>query len=201
MADPGFFLREVRFRTDYRCFKRGRTLRLRPGVNLLVGDQGAGKSSLLNLVRDLSRDQFSAEQARETIEVDARRCRAWFFDFERDNLRLQTHLLPGEGTRAQIASMFMSHGETVNSIVGDLPRMVAESADPSLVLLDEPDMALSPRSVHKLARGLQAVADAGGQVVASAHSPILIASQEQVLSLEHKRWLRPQTFLAKHAAI
>jgi recombinational DNA repair ATPase RecF len=42
-------LTKIEFQRDYRCFKAGDCFDLKPGLNLLVGDQGSGKSSLLGV--------------------------------------------------------------------------------------------------------------------------------------------------------
>ena len=43
-------LNTLKFKENWRCFKAGDTFDFRPGVNLLVGDQGCGKSSLLQAI-------------------------------------------------------------------------------------------------------------------------------------------------------
>lgn len=191
-------LEQVSFVADHRCFKKGRTLTFQPGVNLLVGDQGVGKSTVLQLIYKLaSKDEWERKDASKVIAVKMgqARCRIVWFDFEKSNPRTLSYLLD-EGIGFQVASMFASHGETVNQILASIPN----NGDPALVLLDEPDTALSPRSAHKLARRFQEIADGGHQILAAVHNPIVIASQAKVYSLEHKRWMKSETFLAAHAA-
>ena len=64
--DPALpLLSEVRFREDYRCFTAGQVLTFEKGVNLLVGEQGSGKSTLISLLRDrvAGRDRFATPRA------------------------------------------------------------------------------------------------------------------------------------------
>ena len=56
-----------------------------------------------------------------------------------------------------------------------------------LVLLDEPDLGLSPRSILRAVETLRTVAAGGSQVLATAHNPWLIAAFPEVLSLERER--------------
>jgi predicted ATPase len=77
-----------------------------------------------------------------------------------------------------------------------LATVVSEAEGRTLLLLDEPDMALSIRSVHRLAALLQRAADDGHQVIAAVHNPIVIASQPRVLSLEDGMWLSSERFIA-----
>jgi len=192
-------LAEVRFKKEYRCFSEGQTLSFRTGVNLLVGEQGSGKSSLIGIVRNLAdRFEMTRETARETVAVSAQACAIHSFDFEKENTRTQSHF--GDNIGFQVASMFASHGETTNAILDYLSKELTSGKEPSLILLDEPDMALSPRSAHLLARIFREMGEAGHQIIASVHNPIVIASQEEVLSLEHGKWMSSEAFLAAHAS-
>src|ERR1039458_10062115 len=175
----------VVFKKEYRCFRKGRKLTFRPGVNLLVGEQGCGKSSLLSLMHSLANGRpgakYDRERALENISVSCESCAIYFFDFEKGNLRTQSYF--DENIRAQVASMFSSHGETTRAQHTSLHRQLKEVDYPFLVLLDEPDMALSPRSAYQLAAALDEAGSRGHQILAAVHNPILIASQSQVFSL------------------
>ncbi len=72
-GDPALpLLSEVRFREDYRCFTAGQVLTFDKGVNLLVGEQGSGKSTLISLLRDRVGTKFKAELSHRVI--GSRRC-------------------------------------------------------------------------------------------------------------------------------
>jgi len=90
----------------------------------------------------------------------------------------------------QIAVKYRSHGEVVRSIIRDMPK-------DTLLLVDEPDAGLSPRSAYWLSKQLRDHT-ATGQVVAAVHNPILIQEAGEVLSLEHKRWMSGEEFLELH---
>lgn len=196
----GLVFEEMRFKKDYRCFKRGRKLVFRPGVNLIVGEQGTGKSSVLGLIKDLASERES-KRTKELIAVVTDSCRLVSFDFEKDSPRTKSYFEEGfSQMQFQIVSLTKSHGQTVNELlrqlVGSLSKKRGEKV---LVLLDEPDMALSPRSAHQLARQLAEIAKQGHQVIAAVHNPIVIAAFEDVFSLEHKKWMKSAAFLAAHA--
>jgi len=192
-------LADVRFKQEYRCFTKGQRVSFRPGVNLLVGEQGAGKSSLLGILRQMGdRFEMTRDRARETIAITAQACPMHSFDFEKENVRTQSSF--GDNIGFQVASMFASHGETTNAMLGYFRKEFSGEREQSLILLDEPDMALSPRSAHLLANIFEEIGAAGHQVIASVHNPIVIASQRDVLSLEHDKWMTSEAFLNAHAA-
>jgi predicted ATPase len=71
--------------------------------------------------------------------------------------------------------------------------------EPLIWFLDEPDMALSIRSCHWLAITFKEAADRGQQIIAAVHNPILIASVDQVYSVEHRCWMDSADFIKAHS--
>jgi predicted ATPase len=181
----------VVFKKDYRCFKEGERIDFRPGVNLLVGDQGSGKSTLLEAMIgcSASRNDRPARERLSIVPVDGvERLSLKYFDFEQMNPRVQSAFAEREGAfMFQLMSKFRSHGETVLMLVEGLPN-------PQVALLDEPDASLSPRSAHRLAAVLRERQEKQ-QLLVAVHNPIVIAAFEDVLSLEHRRWMPAQEFL------
>jgi predicted ATPase len=188
-------LRSIRFERDYRCFREGQTVEFRPGLNLLVGDQGCGKSTIIELVRNrASRHKWLSDPVSAIAAVDADKgtpCAG--FDFEKDNYRTRPNFDDNAGLH--VAAGQASHGQVTTKVLWGLTRLPS----PHLIMLDEPDMALSPRTVMQLAHLLVDLAERGHQVVASCHNPWLIEIAPEVLSLEHGRWMPSGEFLASHS--
>lgn len=114
-----------------------------------------------------------------------------YFDFEKHNPRVQAafDMVKGIDVTTQIRGMFSSHGETVRSFFKSIETLPHQA----LLLLDEPDAALSPRSAYKLANALKA--SKVMQSLVAVHNPILIESQPEVFSMEHRRWMSSQEFM------
>lgn len=174
-------LESLTFTRDWRCFKCDTTFTFKSGVNLLVGDQGCGKSSLL---LEISQQKYSK------VEV-AKKMVTYRFDFERDNLRVKTAC--SDNVAAEVASRFMSHGEA-NKVIFDNLSGVKDS----IIFQDEPDMALSIRSAYTLARWFEELAKRGNQIIVAVHNPIVISYFQEVLSLEHQQWMSSQDFIQSH---
>lgn len=185
-------LRSLEFTKDLRCFKAGARIEFRPGINMLVGDQGTGKSTILGIFTGRVLDAEKATQA----DTDGNGVHTRAFDFEQDNPRVSPHLPNQEGAfMAAVIGMWKSHGEFNLSLLQNLLTQEGESL---LVLLDEPDQALSPRSCLKLVKILKQVAARGHQIVVSVHNPFLITSQDLVYSVEHMEWVTPDKFITGH---
>lgn len=182
-------LKSITFKADYRCFTKGQKFDFRPGVNLLVGDQGTGKSSLLQLLQKKDLD---------VIKITADRIESLSFDFEKDLLRNKGSFARGNDKfRLQMGMMFSSHGECVNAMLSHLSTI----NKPILIMMDEPDMALSIRSCHKLVELMKRVVSNGSQILAAVHSETIIKSFESVLSLEHGRWMTKAEFIVSQVSV
>lgn len=193
----------VAFPKDCRCFAKGSILEFLPGVNLIVGDQGAGKSTLVQQValwiaHKQGRTHDDKAGSTRNLAVSC----TWegppggvgYMDFEKHNPRTAPGFgMYGLDTASQVQSLWRSHGETVRRFLG------LDDLGTGCILLDEPDMALSPRSIKTLAEGMKAAAEKGGQIIAAVHNPALIAAFDRVLSLEHGKWLPSAEFLALQA--
>lgn len=173
-------IRAVEITKDYRCFRVGECFELR-ALTLLVGDQGTGKSTLLSLLRDEGTGRGKGF-AKLTCEPSP----MLWFDFEKDNPR--AHSTVGN-TEASFRSLFLSHGQMVRGMLQALGERL-----PSVVLMDEPDVALSARTALWLRGYLGELVDGGHQIIAAVHNP-LVFEDRWVLSLEHRRWMSGDEFL------
>ncbi len=181
-------LKSLTFTKDWRCFKAGQTFEFRPGVNLIVGDQGCGKSSLLETIKDAG----TKNKDKRAVVLTDKGCTSLYFDFEKGNPRTLAYF--GHDIMGQVNMMFASHGESVEAILKGL-----DAADDGLLaMLDEPDSALSIRSCMKLVTRFKNLEQRGVQVIAAVHNPVVIQAFEQVYSLEHRLWLTGSEFMGIH---
>ena len=165
-------LNSIKFKDKYRTFNKGDEFIFKPhGINLIVGDQGCGKSSLVKVFTE-GRKSF-----KNIASVKAEPCTYYYLDFEKHNPRTKGRI----DTQFQIASIFRSHGEVNKSI---FEKMVnTKFKDPILIIVDEVDMALSIRSCHKLVMMLKVLEKNNHQVLAILHNPIVISGFDDVLSI------------------
>jgi len=182
-------IESIKFIESVRCFEKGFSVDFKPGVNLLVGDQGCGKSTLLNVISDKLRDKAIVRTTNDSV------IKYSWFDFEKDNPRTKSSL-PKENSKflPHLITHFMSHGEMVK-------KMLVEKNfdDVDLILMDEPDMAMSIRSIYLLIDRLSNLSRSK-QIIMSAHHPYLISSQQEVLCLEEKKgWITSNEFVKFHS--
>lgn len=175
-------VKSVEFLKDWRCFKQGDKIELSPGINLLTGDQGCGKSSLLLMLKNdgfLLNDKIAVVDAPEGTA-------SFYLDFEKGSIRdmdINVAAHRGISVGAVLGSMFVSHGEAVNIMLQNMPKQLG-----AVMLNDEPDMALSMRSIRNLYQlFVEHVNEYQQQIIVSCHNPYLMELVGELYSLEHRR--------------
>ncbi|MEM7487262.1 MAG: ABC transporter ATP-binding protein [Bacteroidota bacterium] len=173
--------------------KKGFSIDNMKDITLLVGDQGCGKSSVLEL---LSSNQSIDLELTVLGQkgVDTR-----FFDFEKDNPRIKNPELytepngisKGIGYGGALATRFESHGQ----VLSDFSVRGLEVLKNCIVFFDEPESSLSVRNQFKLITNAKKAVDKKCQLIFATHCIPLIESQEFVYSMEHLKWMKSIEFL------
>ena len=216
-------IKSVTFKKNFRCFDKDDKFDLRPGVNVLVGDQGTGKSTLIELIRsklDNTKHSESDSSYRaksimvhdkidDLIEINmdkATKCIA--YDFERESAR-DMSAIHFDMFAEQMSAMKASHGQGNNISMARILDKVSKQKDKvDVILFDEPDAAMSPRSCYSLLIILNSIAEKWKkQVIVSSHNPIIINGFHpvmkkefqqmwtEVLSMEDKMWMKSSDFM------
>ena len=188
-------LKSATFMEDHRTFNEGDKFDFKPGVNLIVGDQGVGKSTLIQAILSLAGKIKKSSPVELKVRIGGR-VPVHSFDMENDNPRTKGHFVNGVDIATQIQTRFVSHGEMIMGIL----RCMEDPAKlkvPTIWLLDECDSGLSIRSCYKITQLFKKVAEKGHQIFAVVYSQTIIEEFEEVLSIEHKKWLTSKDFINK----
>ncbi len=161
----------------------------RQGVNLLVGDQGCGKSTLFQVIRSMAAGKCIADAG--ILAEDGTKVVS--YDFEKENPRTQDMRTSKRPFMFDLACHKHSHGQAINALLAGIDK---ESG--ITLLMDEPDMALSIRSIAALVGKIRQSVKAKCQIIAAVHNPLLIGSFDEVFSVEHRRWMKSTEFVALH---
>jgi predicted ATPase len=183
-------LKSVEFKENQRCFKKGDIFAFE-NVTLLVGDQGTGKSTLLEL---LAKNDNKLEISL-TENTHKKGIKTFYFDSEKMNPRTKDPAHYGTKNTISfgdaIKSRFTSHGETLSLFTVE----AIKKANDCVVFLDEPESGLSIRNQFKLINEIDNALERQCQLVIATHCLPLIQHQKHVLSLEHKKWISSDLFL------
>jgi predicted ATPase len=182
-------------------------LELTPGVTFLVGENGSGKSTIVEAVAmayGLGREGGSTGSRHGTRDSESPLSQSlrlecglgagrWGFFLRAETMHgFYTYLEenPGPQDPARRDPVFheMSHGESF------LEVLARRFDSPGFYCLDEPEAALSFTSTLSLISSLLDLAREGGQVLCATHSPVLAALPGATL-LEVGEWgLRETTW-------
>lgn len=183
-------------------FRRTRSIELDSPVSLFVGENGTGKSTLLEAVARRCRIHiWQREEGTRLHHNPYERALDRFLD-----VQWADGLVPGSFFAGQI---FRHFAELLDSLAAADPgqldyfggrSLITQSHGESLMsyfkaryrirgiyFLDEPETALSPASQLELVKVIQAMARAGhAQFLVASHSPIILACPQATLySFDH----------------
>lgn len=187
------YIKEIEILDNYRCFSKGQKFEFQP-ITFLVGDQGCGKSTILDGLQKQSKF-LKVVLTPEGV----RGVNTFYFDTEKMNPRTSdpNNYANMDGTNrgigfgSALASRFASHGEVLVGFTVD----ALKKAKNCIVFLDEPEAGLSLRNQCKLWKEIEGAVSRNCQLIVSTHSLVLIQAVSKVLSLEHKEWMDSTKFV------
>jgi len=176
------FVENIILTRDYRVFKKFTRIDFRPGITLLVGDQGSGKSTILSLLSPLHE---KSNDSLRTFKCD-NRVQVFSFDTEKDNPRIKGRI----ENKFQIAAVWSSHGETMRAIHSKI-----DTEKDVLFMIDEPEAGLSLRSQYELIEKIKKSIENGCQLILATHSLILMQEFGNIFDLEKMEYTTFDDFI------
>ena len=190
------YLESIKLKETHRCLEQGFELKFQE-ITLLVGNQGCGKSSLLSLLDSNSKIiEYSLNDNCSSNGITS-----FYFDTEKMNPRIKglnsysnlDGTDRGIGLKSKLLTHFQSHGEVLVKFTADRIK----DAKNCILLLDEPECALSLNNQYKLINELKESVKRNVQVIVATHCLPLIESFDNVYSLEDRKWLKTTEFINK----
>lgn len=155
--------------TKLTAFPRNHSFSIDPKITWVVGENGAGKSSLLAFINEAKK--LIGHSAPLNISIDGEGGVMFFFDTERMNPRIKGRV----ETMLEITILMSrgSHGQIMMPVVTASTREAQFKG--GVVLIDEPEAGVSPWNQKKM---LEAFTEASEhtQFIMATHSPYLIES-------------------------
>jgi len=175
----------------FKLFKKGLKIEFKPGVNIIVGENGSGKSSFISIIKSYINYENSPKYVK--IDGDPTIDNTIFFDGEKDNpLTLIPKMINPMGSDfVSLSSQLFfaseeSHGE---SMLPALDYILDNAKAGYMIFMDEPETALSLGNQIRLAHKLMISAGDGNQLFISTHSLALINEFPTVFDMETRKWV------------
>jgi predicted ATPase len=150
---------------------------------MLQGENGSGKSTLLHAIYYALRGDkvdgyiYRVDMGGLTMN------RVFLFDAEQHNPRTQLELFKEQPEMVEFLKM-ASHGQVMLSLFREsFPKL----PDGTILLLDEPEMALSASNQRRILKMLKELVDQKNfRIICATHSPVLIEAPETyVINLDN----------------
>jgi len=142
---------------------------------MLTGENGCGKSTLLHSIMYALREEKVDGYVYKLDAGNLTPGRAYLFDAEHHNPRVQLELFKDQPEMLEFLKM-ASHGQVMLSMFKEtFPRL----PDGTILLLDEPEMALSVSNQRRILKMLMELVDQKKfRIICATHSPVLIEAPE-----------------------
>ena len=149
---------------------------------LLAGENGSGKSTLLWSIYYAMRGE-EMEGFVYRVENKPNLPKVFLFDAEQHNPRMHPELFENNPRMKEFVAM-ASHGQVMLSMFQETFPALPEG---TLLLLDEPEMALSGSNQRRILKMMMELADKKKfRIICATHSPILIdAPETYVINLDN----------------
>jgi predicted ATPase len=142
---------------------------------MLQGENGSGKSTLLHAIYYALRGERVENYVYRMEMGDLKPGKVFLFDAEQHNPRTQLELFKEQPEMVEFLKM-ASHGQVMLSLFREsFPKL----PDGTILLLDEPEMALSTSNQRRILKMLKELVDQKNfRIICATHSPVLIESPE-----------------------
>jgi predicted ATPase len=142
---------------------------------MLQGENGSGKSTLLHSIYYALRGEQVEGYVYRLEPGDVTPGRAYLFDAEQHNPRVQPELFKDQPEMVEFLKM-ASHGQVMLSLFRETFPKLPEG---STLLLDEPEMALSVSNQRRILKMLMELVDQKKfRIICATHSPVLTEAPE-----------------------
>lgn len=142
---------------------------------MLTGENGSGKSTLLHSIHYAVREEKVDGYVYKLDRGKAQFQKSFLFDAEQHNPRTQLDLFEDNPRMKEFLQM-ASHGQVMLAMFREnFPSL----PDGTMLLLDEPEMALSQSNQHRILKMMMELVDRKKfRVICATHSPALVDSPE-----------------------
>jgi predicted ATPase len=142
---------------------------------MLTGENGSGKSTLLHSIYYALRGEKVENYVYRLDPGTVKIGKVFVFDAEQHNPRMQMDLFKDQPEMQEFLRM-ASHGQVMLSMFN---QTFPSFPDGTILLLDEPEMALSVSNQRRILKMLMELVDQKKfRIICATHSPVLIEAKE-----------------------
>lgn len=172
------------FKNWYRFYckeQESLTIEFKSGVNVLVSQNGKGKTTFLNAIEEQVLNQENQDSVDLIGELNPERPNMFFFSVKDMNPELMMFKINPMKQSASGESAFwvsrnmLSHGQSTNELMEDIEEIVINGTA-GCIIIDEPEIALDATNMAKLIALLDKLKDKA-QFILVSHHPWLVLNR------------------------
>lgn len=134
-------------KTNTILFKKDATIEIPLNkINLLVGDNGAGKTTIINFFANIERRKRMKDRY---YIIENKENKKQIIYFETEGFRVVNGMIDSRANLRKQELNNYSHGESWNKIIDKIESIIEKNGNNVFVFLDEPETALSLDSTIK----------------------------------------------------
>lgn len=201
-------------------FPKGLRIEFKPDINIIVGENGSGKSSILTLLQsyvgkpierfELSLSGYKDEEEyfknyqkeyKGELQIDGvfNYRNTIFFDGEKDNplLSLPHMINPLEKSFINLsAQLFFAHEESHGESMIPTLKYILKNAVNSTIFMDEPETALSLKNQFWLVNEMiRSSHEQNNQIIIATHALGIINNFEIIFDMETRKWVLKDDYI------
>lgn len=179
--DASIYIKSVELVKDITPLKSGVHIEFTKPITFIVGDNGVGKSTLLECIRkhygSKSRNYMSRQMPNDVIKIEdiGSNFNFTYIDFHGDDLKFATNFVD-DFMIQQLQQMKASSGQVSISLLNDSLKDINKVKN-GVVILDEPCRGQSIKNKWKLVRLIHGLTNNFGcQVILTTHSDTILSA-------------------------
>jgi predicted ATPase len=203
---------QVTITEDYRTLKKGTTYSFKP-LTILVGENGCGKSSLLQAIRaslepknsnNCDLNYIDRKELADKVLIDTEYAKIVVFDTTMDRANSMnngadafTWIMAGgmATSKASNGQVAMHHAVAIIKEVETYK--IKNPLNKILIILDELDTGFSPRYQRGFATFCNKLVSKSCDLIVVSHSSLFLEQQKEVLVFEDNKYTPPLEYLYK----
>jgi len=220
---PNRYSREKNSYKIFYLFDKGATINFKDKVNVMVGENGSGKSSLIHIIKNYAGKplqksgmvfseskndeeyfhEFLKKRDSEEKEIkivgDISYKNSIFFDAEKDNPVVAIpHMLNPDSKSfpGMVNQLFTSQEESHGESMLPILDYILENTKNCTIFMDEPETALSLKNQIKITKKIiESSEQRNNQIILSTHSLMVIKQFDEVFDMESRNWISTKKYL------
>ncbi len=186
-------LNKITIHQEYRKIPKDFSLEFKNKTTVITGENGTGKSTILDLINQTNKEQYSSNFSNYTLDTTSElKDNIEYLDSVSGLLKTLSYF-DDDNMDLQIKCLKSSSGE---SLLYQLSNLNNKDLNNKLLILDEPERGLSIKQQLTLGKYLKFLEEnfENLQIIVVTHGYVILIKQEEVFSMNCHKYIKVEDF-------